>query len=163
HGIEKRLSLHWGSEHWDMSPLADELRARSARLITDGTLLAADLTDLAKWYARKLEGLGRVPDGSDPDKRIVPGYMLFEAHVRVGKWQLFPLLVEPLRTYSGAPTSENAEISAHVLRMHQAAGGKGTWLLDRGFDRDGLMLPWLKNCLAFVIRQRGDRQVRVAD
>src|SRR5262249_22757628 len=58
HGIEKRLSLHWGSEHWDMSPLADELRARSARLITDGTLLAADLTDLAKWYARKLEGLG---------------------------------------------------------------------------------------------------------
>lgn len=163
HSVEKRLSLHLGSEHWDMSPIADELLRRSAKLVTDDTLIAADLTDLAKLYARKLEGLGRVHDGSDPDKRIVPGYMLFEAYVRVGKWQLFPLVVEPLKTYSGAPTSENAEISQHVLRIHQAAGGKGTWLLDRGFDRDELMLPWLLNRLAFVIRQRGDRHVLLAD
>ena len=114
-------------------------------------------------YARKLEELGRVHDGSDPAKRIVPGYMLFEAYVRVGKWQLFPLLLDPLKTYAGAPTSENAEISAHVLRVHEATGGKGTWLLDRGFDRDELMLLWLKKQVAFVIRQRGDRHVLLAD
>lgn len=163
HGVEKRLSLHLGSEHWDMSPLAEELLARSAALVTDDTLITADLTDLAKVYARKLEGLGRVHDGSDPDKRIVPGYALFEAYVRVGKWQLFPLVLEPLKTYSGAPTSENAEISEHVLGIHAATGGRGTWLLDRGFDRDELMLPWLRKRVAFVIRQRGDRHVRLAD
>jgi len=163
HSVEKRLSLHLSSEHWDMSPLADELLDRSARLVTADTLITADLTDLAKLYARKLEGLGRVHDGSDPEQRIVPGYMLFEAFVRVGKWQLFPLVVEPLKTYSGAPTSENAEISEHVLRIHEASGGQGTWLLDRGFDRDALMLPWLRKRLAFVIRQRGDRHVRLAD
>jgi hypothetical protein len=163
HSVEKRLSTHLGSKHWDMSPLADTLLSRSAQLVNDDTLLTADLTDLAKPYARKLEGLGRVHDGSDPDKRIVAGYMLFEAYVRVGKWQLFPLLLEPLRTYAGAATSENAEISAHVLRIHLATAGKGTWLLDRGFDRDELMLPWLKIQLAFVIRQRGDRHVLLAD
>jgi hypothetical protein len=163
HGVEKRLSQHLGSEHWDMSPVATELLTRSANLVTKDTLLTADLTDLAKPYARKLEGLGRVHDGSDPDKGIVSGYMLFEAYVRVGKWQMFPLILEPLRTYAGAPTSENAEISAYVLQIHAATGGKGTWLLDRGFDRDALMLPWLRRRVAFVIRQRGDRHVRLAD
>jgi hypothetical protein len=163
HGVEKRLSNHLATEHWDASPLADELLRRSANLVTADTLLTADLTDLAKPYARKLEGLGRVHDGSDPDKRIVAGYMVFEAYVRVGRWQLFPLMLEPLKTYSGAPTSENIEISAHIPRMHQATGGKGTWLLDRGFDRDALMLPWLGQQLAFVIRQRGDRQVVPSD
>jgi hypothetical protein len=163
HGVEKRLSKHLASEHWDASPLSDELLKRSANLVTEDTLLAADLTDLAKPHARKLEGLGRVHDGSDPQKRIVPGYMLFEAYVRVGKWQLFPLMLEPLKTYSGAPTSENLEISAHLLRIQEATGGKGTWLLDRGFDRDALMLPWLRQQVAFVIRQRGDRHVLLND
>jgi hypothetical protein len=163
HSVEKRLSTHLGSEHWDMSPVADELLSRSAQLVTEDTLITADLTDLAKPYARKLEGLGRVHDGSDPSQRIVPGYMLFEAYVRVGKWQLFPLVLDPLKTYSGAPTSENVEISAHLLRIHQATGGKGTWLLDRGFDRHELMLPWLANQVGFVIRQRGDRHVFLAD
>src|SRR5215467_10063654 len=109
-----------------MSPITDELVSRSARMVTDDTLIAADLTDLGKPYARKLEGLGRVHDGSDPDKRIIRGYMVFEAYVRVGKWQMFPLVLEPLKTYSGAPTSENTEISAHVLRIHEATEGKGT-------------------------------------
>jgi hypothetical protein len=159
HGVEKRLSNHLGSQLWDMSPLQSQLLHRWAALVTADTLLTADLTDLAKPYARKLQGLGRVHDGSDLDKRIVAGYMVFEAYVRVGRWQLFPLLLEPLKTYSGAPTSENAEILAHVLRIQEAVGGLGTWLLDRGFDRDELMLPWLRRQLAFVIRQRGDRHV----
>jgi hypothetical protein len=59
----------------------------------------------------------------------------------------------------GAAPSENAEISASVLQIHEATQGKGTWLLDR----DKLMLPWLRNRLALVIRQRGDRHVCLAD
>jgi hypothetical protein len=160
HATEKRLSRHLGSEHWDMSPLADQLLCRSADRVTDDTLLVADLTDLAKYYARHLEGLGRIHDGSDPDKRLAPGYMLFEAYVRVGRWQLFPLLVEPLKVYAGAPTGENAEILAHVLRCHAAAGGKGTWLFDRGFDRRELYGPLVKQHVGFVVRQLGERHVQ---
>src|SRR5207244_684311 len=106
---------------------------------------------------------GRVHDGSDPAGRIVTGYAVFEAYVRVGKWQLFPLRLEPLKTYAGAATSENAEILRHVRQIHAATCERGTWVLDRGFDRDELMLPWLRQRLAFVIRQRGDRHVRLAD
>ena len=162
HPVEKRLSRHLGSGHWDMSPVADALLLRSAARITADALVVADTTDLAKDYAKVMEGLGRVHDGSDPGGRTAPGYCVFEAHVRVGRWQLFPLLIEPLKVYAGAPTGENAEILAHVLRIHEAAQRKGTWLLDRGFDRRELFGPLVRHGVAFVVRQRGDRLVRAA-
>ncbi|MBN9521187.1 hypothetical protein J0H58_22145 [bacterium] len=163
HAAEKRLRRHLASEHWDASPVAAELLRRSAALVTDDTLLVADATDLAKYHARKLEGLGRVHDGSDPDGRTAPGYCLCEAFVRVGTWPLFPLVVEPLKAYAGAPTGESAEILSHMLRVHQATDGKGTWALDRGFDRREVFGPRARNRVAFVVRQRGDRTVRTAD
>jgi hypothetical protein len=163
HAAEKRLSRHLASEHWDASPLAAELLRRSAARVGGDTLIVADTTDLAKYYARRLEGLGRVHDGSDPDKRTAPGYCVFEAFVRVGRWQLFPLVVEPLKVYAGAPTGENAEILGHVLRVQAATGGGGTWVMDRGFDRRELFGPLVRNGVAFVVRQRGDRLVRTAD
>ena len=63
--------------------------------MTGGTPLAADTTDLAKFFARHPEGIGRVPDGSAPRGPHAPGYFAFRASVRVGAWQLFPLVVEP--------------------------------------------------------------------
>jgi hypothetical protein len=163
HAAEKRLSRHLASEHWNAGPVAAELLRRSAAMVTDDTLIVADTTDLAKYYARHLEGLGRVHDGSDPEGRTAPGYCVFEAFVRVGAWQLFPLLVEPLKVYAGAPTGENAEILGHVLRVHDAVGRKGTWVLDRGFDRRELFGPLVRDRVAFVVRQRGDRTIRTAD
>lgn len=162
HAAEKRLSGHLASEHWNTAPLAAELLRRSAAMVTDDTLIPADTTDLAKYYARHLEGLGRVHDGSDPEKRIAPGYCVFQAFVRVGKWQLFPLVIEPLKVYAGAATGENAEVLAHMLRVHEATGKKGTWVLDRGFDRRELFGPLVRNKVAFVVRQRGDRSVQTA-
>jgi hypothetical protein len=163
HAAEKRLSRNLASEHWDASPLADKLLCRSASQVGDNSLIVADTTDLAKYYAKAMEGLGRVHDGSDPEKRTAPGYCVFEAYVRVGKWQLFPLVVEPLKVYAGAPTGENAEILSHVLRVHGATGGQGTWVMDRGFDRRELFGPLVRNGVAFVVRQRGDRLVQTAD
>src|SRR5205807_4892084 len=110
-----------------------------------------------------LAGLATVHDGSDPGQRLAAGYALFEAHVRVGRWQLFPLLVEPLKTYAGAPTGENAEALAHVLRAHGAVGGKGTWVPDRGFDRRALFGPLRRRRVAFVARLLGTRHARAAD
>lgn len=163
HAAEKRLSRNLASEHWNSASLAAQLLQRSAAMVTHDTLIPADTTDLAKYYARHLEGLGRVHDGSDPEKRIAPGYCVFQAFVRVGKWQLFPLVIEPLKVYAGAATGENAELLAHMLRVHEATGKKGTWVLDRGFDRRELFGPLVRNKVAFVVRQRGDRTVQTAD
>ncbi len=83
--------------------------------------------------------------------------------MRVGKWQLFPLLVEPLKVYAGAATGENAEILSHIAADSPGDAEEGTWVLDRGFDRRELFEPLVKNGVAFVVRQRGDRTVRTAD
>lgn len=163
HAAEKRLSGHLASEHWNSASVAAELLRRSAAMVTDESLIPADTTDLAKYYAHHLEGLGRVHDGSDPEGRTAPGYCIFQAFVRVGKWQLFPLVIEPLKVYAGAATGENAEILGHMLRVHEATGHKGTWVLDRGFDRRELFGPLVKSEVAFVVRQRGDRTVRTTD
>lgn len=160
---EKRLSGHLASEHWDMSPVADELLRASAGRVGDDTRIPADLADLSRPYARHLEGLGRAEDGSDPDGRITPGYAVFEAFARVGRWQLFPLVVEPLQVYARAPVGENEEILSPGRRVHDAAGGRGTWVLDRGFDRRELFGPLVRAEVAFVVRQRGDRLIRTAD
>jgi hypothetical protein len=163
HAFEKRLSRHLGSEHWDMSPIADSLLRDSAARVHENTLIPADLTDLSKPYARHMEGLGRVHDGSDPQSRITPGYAVFEAYARVNKWQLFPLIVEPMKVYAGAPVGENEEILRHVRRVHERTGGRGTWVLDRGFDRRELFEPLVRARVAFVVRQRGDRLIQTAD
>jgi len=163
HAVEKRLSRHLDSQHWSMQPVIDGLLAWSAEMVGKDSLIVADLTDVAKYYARSMQGLGRVRDASDPDKRTAPGYMLFEAYVRVRRWQLFPLVIEPLATYSGAPTSENDEILGHFRRIQAVSGERGTWVLDRGFDRRELLVPMLKAKMAFVVRQRGDRHVWTMD
>jgi hypothetical protein len=125
HAAEKRLRRHLGSAHWDASGLADRLLAQSAALVGADTLITADPTDLAKYHARKLAGLGTIHDGSDPDQRLAPGYAVFEAYVRVGRWQRFPLRVEPLKTYAGAPTGENAEILEPVRAAPERRGARG--------------------------------------
>jgi len=155
----KRLSRHLDSPHWSMRPLQEKLLHEVAVMIGEDSLIVADLTDIAKHYARRLEGLGRVRDGSDPQKGTVAGYMLFEAYLRGGRWQLFPLILTPLQTYSGAATSENQEILGYFREIHQATGGRGTWVLDRGFDRAELLLAMLEMSMGFIVRQRGDRHI----
>lgn len=163
HAVEKRLSRHLESSCWNMELLGEELLTRSAQMVGDDSLIVADTTDLSKPYAQTLEGLGWVRDGSHPEKRTTRGYMVWEAYVRVGQWQLFPLMIQPLDTYAGAAKSENEEILACVYKIHKATNGRGTWVLDRGFDRRELLLPMLEWKVAFIVRQRGDRHIRTAD
>jgi len=99
HAAEKRLSRHLKSDHWGMAPISEQLLSWSAERVHEDSLIVADLTEVAKSYSHQLEGLGRVRDASDLKERIVPGYVLFEAYVRVGRWQLFPLVIEPVGTF----------------------------------------------------------------
>ncbi len=72
HAAEKRLSRHLDSEHWSMQPFGEKLLQDSAATVSEDSLIVANLSDLAKCYARHLEGLGRVRDGSGPEKRTAP-------------------------------------------------------------------------------------------
>ena len=66
-------------------------------MVDADTILTADLTDMAKPYSRVLQGLGKVHEARKPGKPNVSGYAVFEAYVRVGRWRMFPLTIEPMQ------------------------------------------------------------------
>jgi len=89
HAAEKRRSRNLASAHWEADPIAEERLQRSAALVTEDTLIPADTTDLAKYYAKHLEGLGRVHDGSAPEGRTAPDIVFSRPTYVSGSGSLF--------------------------------------------------------------------------
>jgi hypothetical protein len=122
------------------------------------TVLAVDLGDVQKRYAKKMENLAQVRDGSTGE--IGTGYWLCEvvaAHPYGD--QLVPLYGELYSQAAEDFESENAQILKAVEMVAAATGKRGIYALDRGGDRRKIILPMLDADLRFVIRQDGDRHV----
>jgi hypothetical protein len=98
------------------------------------TLLILDLSDIAKPYARAMEYLGRVHDGSLG--KLSNGYWTVSViAAEVGRAEVIPLYN---RLYSiAAPDclGENAEIFQAVDKVAKAVDNRGIWVMDRGMDR----------------------------
>jgi hypothetical protein len=180
-GICARQSLHlseWGrslkekaslsktvdrlSRQLDRDGLWEEITSQvlkmSRKKIGDKTLLIADTSDLSKPYARKMEYLSRVRDGSK--KELADGY--WTMHViggEAGSSEMIPLYS---RLYSAvAPDfeGENAEILKAVRTVCIGVGNNGVWVIDRGGDRRWLYDYFLDQRLHFIIRLTGDRHL----
>ena len=120
------------------------------------TLLIIDPSDVTKKYAKKMEYLAEVRDGSE--KTIGKGY----STVRVVGAKLETVKIIPLyeRLYShDAPDfdSENTEILKAVDRVLRHVGDRGIWVMDRGGDRRKLFVPFLDRKIDFIVRLEGDR------
>jgi hypothetical protein len=122
------------------------------------TVLALDLGDLRKTYARKMEHLATVRDGSTGE--LAPGYWLCEviaAHP-YGE-RILPLYGELYSAAAEGFQSENAEMLRAIARVSQATDRRGIWAIDRGGDRREILKPLIDGRLRFVVRQDGDRHV----
>jgi len=158
HKTHDRLSRNLKNIHLE-SAIEKSLLGLAAPYIKKDTLIVIDPSDIIKPYARKMEYLGEVRDGSK--KEIGNGYWLYPViGVDRKSGKIIPLVN---RLYSSiAPNfkSENdhlLEISAQVLK---ATGNKGIIVMDKGGDRIKLLKPWLENPeLNFIVCQRGDRHL----
>lgn len=154
---ENRLSRNLSG-----SDLSDALNRRlswagSSRVRRD-TVLALDLSDLTKKYAKKLEYLACVRDGSEGE--LSDGYWLCDVlGADVGGDCLVPLYGELYSQRSPDFESENTQILKAINIVSRATSGRGIFAIDRGGDRHKLLNPLLDRKLRFVIRQRGDRHV----
>jgi len=102
-----------------------------ARCLGEDTLLLIDPTDISKPYARKMEYLARVKDGS-------------EGGIRDGDWccqvvaarrnsaEVLPLYQELYSQKAPDFESENEEILKAIEQVSIGTGGQGTWVMDRG-------------------------------
>ena len=121
--------------------------------------MIVDLSDLIKKYARRMEHLGEVRDGSE--NKIGNGYWVCEVvGAEVGCSEIIPLAQRPWSQKAEGFVSENDEILGMVREVLEATNNRGILVLDRGGDRRLFYQRWVPDeSIDFIIRQRGDRDV----
>lgn len=154
-----RLSRNLGRP--EIRPVVQRSVVRSgAGRIGDDSLLVLDLSDLTKSYARKMENLARVRDGSTGE--IANGYWLCQVvGVETGGREITPLYGELYSQKAADFNSENEEIFKAIRLVSKATDKRGVWVIDRGGDRRELydeVVPKDKG-LRFIIRMEGSRHM----
>ena len=155
--IEERFCRQLGKEGlWEK--LHGGVLPQAASKIFEDTLLIVDISDIRKKYAKKMEYLATVRDGSE--KVLGDGYWTLQV---IGA-QLNRKVIVPLyqSLYSqDAPDfkSENAEILSAISMISGYTKKRGIWVIDRGGDRDTLFKPLLNNEQRFITRLVGTRDL----
>ena len=156
----KRFSYHLGKADFHERLNESHLSANRSFLCRCGYLII-DGSDVTKPFARGMEGLCRVHDGSTGETSD-------------GYWQLNLIGVRPesssivlatSRLYSYQTNHESAELSENGLilsdleRIDQHIIKKQTVVIDRGGDRRVLIERFLSSGRPFIIRQTGTRHI----
>lgn len=133
---EDRLSRNLAAEELAIH-LAQQLAQRGSRRVGCDTVLSLDLSDVRKDYARKMEYLDQVYDGSTGE--IHPGYWLCEVTaVEVRSNEIVPVYQKFYSTEAPEFRGENLELLAAVDWVGTFVGWRGIWVMDRGGDRKHL-------------------------
>jgi hypothetical protein len=165
--LEEGIGLHDTHKRLSRNLANRAIRARISRgvleqgaeRIGEQTLLIVDLSDVIKKYARRMEHLAEVHDGSE--KRRGNGYWLCEVvGAEVGRSEIVPLAQRLWSQKADDFVSENDEILSLVGEVLEATKKRGILVLDRGGDRRLFYRRWVRDeSIEFIIRQRGDRHV----
>ncbi len=132
---------------------------QGAKEIREDTLIVIDPIDIIKPYARHMEHLTEVRDGSP--HVIGKGYWLCQAiGVEPGKSGVIPLAGRLYSTIAPDFVSENDQILRLADDIMMATRYNGIIVMDRGGDRKQLLEPWTRMPLIrYIVRQRGDRHL----
>jgi hypothetical protein len=152
-----RLCRQLGRE--DLGPrVMDTVCRMGASSVEKKTLLVLDISDITKKYARKMEYMARVRDGSQ--KCLGNGYWTLSVIATdVGKPPLVPLYNHLYSHKSPDYESENTEIRRAIRRVIKHTRKRGVWVLDRGGDRGKVFAEMIKQDLSFIIRLKKTRDL----
>ncbi len=158
HATHKRLSRNLADESLEHN-LGSNVLKLGSKHINENTLLIVDPSDIQKKYAKKMQYLAEVRDGSEDS--IGKGYWLCEVvGCEVGSNEITPLAQELWSQDAPDFKSDNDQILRLVERVRQSTGGRGIIVYDRGSDRRRLLVPWTQdNTCRYLVRQRGDRHL----
>ena len=154
---EDRLSRNLKAKELE-SHLGPRLASLASRRVEANAVLCLDLSDVRKEYAKKMEYLDQVWDGSEGE--VHAGYWLCSVTAaEVRNSEITPLYQTLFSARAEDFISENAEILAAVDQVRAYTRGRGIWAMDRGGDRKRLLEPLLERRERFVIRSVGQRCV----
>jgi len=155
---EKRLSRHLASSDLTGN-IYEALIEDAAYKITYDTVLALDLSDINKPFAKKMEYLSNVWDGSAG--KVASGYWICEVTAAAGKGdEITPLYSELYSHEATGFESENDQILKAIKTINSYVKDRGIWTMDRGADRKILVGELGKLNLRFVIRAKGNRNLK---
>jgi len=154
---EERLSRNLQRPELE-GTVQSNLLGMAARHVGDDTLLIIDPSDLSKKYARKMEYLSTVRDGSAHD--LARGYWtLHIIGAQVDSSTMVPLYQRLWSAEAPDFDSENEEIMRGIDAVCEHVGRRGLWIMDRGGDRGNLFGPILDRELRFLFRLVGNRHL----
>lgn len=151
---EDRLSRNLDDEDFTEG-INDEIMRLAAPKITDDMVIAIDPGDIRKRYARKMEFLGKVYDGSENE--VGDGYPLCKAVASdIESNKVIPLYCEAYSHLAHDVKSENAQILKLIDMIFKHIGSRGIHAIDRGGDRGVIYEKYLNSDkpVRFVIRLR---------
>ncbi len=149
---EDRLSRNLDDEDFT-ERVNDEICRLAAPKITDDMVIAIDPGDIRKRYAKKMEFLGKVRDGSENE--IGNGYPLCKAVASdIESKKVIPLYCEAYSHSAYDVKSENDQIFKVINTIFKHIGDIGIHAIDRGGDRGFIYEKYLKRekPIRFVIR-----------
>jgi len=154
---EWRLSRNLQREELAACIEDNVLRMACDRIGPD-TLLVIDPSDISKKYAKKMEYLATVRDGSAHDLAL--GYWtLHVIGTELDSTQMTPLYQRLWSARAPEFTSENDEILRAIDAVMGHVGRRGLWVMDRGGDRINLFEPMLERHARFLFRLVGNRHL----
>jgi hypothetical protein len=160
---EGRLSRNMG-KHDLTEQINGNLSADGASRVNLDTVIALDISDIDKPYARKMENLALVRDGSTGEPRSKGYWPLEVLGADVEGEDLIPLFYGELYSQQARDfRSENSQIVGAMDRVMEGVGTRGIWAIERGGDRGILLKGLLKRELRLVVRMMGKRNFILKD
>ncbi|MBI5413886.1 transposase [Candidatus Peregrinibacteria bacterium] len=131
----------------DLSVAIEERIGRTLPRVKENTVIAYDLSDIAKPHAKKMEGMARIFDGSERSGSkgyIFHGVSIFNQPVIM---QLHD---------SNAKTLNQTRLKV-IERVQKQTETRGIWVFDRGNDDQQFFAALKARDLRFVVRLRSNR------
>ncbi len=152
-----RLEAHLGNDSNFDSKLKAELSEFWLPFIQDDTPIILDLSDIAKPFAKKMDYLATIRDGSTGE--LVNGYWLVELYASLSHKNPVPVLLEPFSHEEPCSPGQNPVVLNAVHKIFELTGKRGVLVVDRGFDGWVMFEDWLDNKYRFVARLVGKRHL----
>jgi hypothetical protein len=147
---ENRLSNQIKSK--DLTQQMNEAIIKEAsKYVKEDSVLAMDLSDIRKEYAKKMDNIAGVWDGSKGE--VCNGYWLNEIIcANVDDEKIVPMYSEMFSQKAKGFVSENTQIIKAINKVVKYTKSKGIWVWDRGGDRPVLVEEFDRLGQRFVIR-----------
>jgi hypothetical protein len=153
-----RLESHLVKNNDFDNKIKSELPEIWLPFIKEDTPIILDLSDIAKPYAKKMDYLATVHDGSTGE--LVNGYWLVELYASVSRKNPIPVLLEPFSHEEPESPGQNPVVIKAVRKIFELTNKRGILVADRGFDGFVMFEDWLNNKYKFVVRLVGNRHFK---